>query len=223
VLIFFQKEKVRLQYIAIDGVIGVGKTSLAQRMAERFNARLLLEQHEENPFLADFYRDPRHFAFSTQLFFLLSRYRQQQEIPQRDLFHEVLVADYIFAKDRIFASLTLEDRELVLYDKIAQLLERDISRPDLVIYLQSSTDRLMANIRRRNRPYEASMSEDYIRELNDAYNRFFFNYRDTPLLVINATEIDFVNNEHDFDDLLMQLHRPISGVQFYSPTPAGRK
>ncbi len=213
----------RLQYIAIDGVIGVGKTSLAQRMAERFNARLLLEPHEENPFLSDFYRDPRHFAFPTQLFFLLSRYRQQQEIPQRDLFHELLVADYLFAKDRIFASLTLEDRELVLYDKIAQLLERDIPRPDLAIYLQSSTERLMANIRGRNRSYETNMSEDYIRELNDAYNRFFFNYRETPLLVINATELDFVNNAHDLDDLLAQLHRPISGVQYYSPTPGVKK
>lgn len=213
----------RLQYIVIEGVIGVGKTSLAQLMADRFNARLLLEQHDENPFLADFYRDPQHYAFSTQLFFLLSRYRQQLEIPQRDLFHEVLVSDYLFAKDRIFASLTLEDRELVLYDKIAQLLERDIPRPDLVIYLQSSTERLMANIRKRNRSYEVNMSEDYIRELNDAYNRFFFNYRDTPLLVINSTELDFVNNKQELEDLLLQLHRPISGVQYYSPTPNPQK
>lgn len=213
----------RLQYIVIEGVIGVGKTSLAQLMSERFNARLLLEQHEENPFLADFYRDPQHYAFSTQLFFLLSRYRQQLEIPQRDLFHEVLVSDYLFAKDRIFASLTLEDRELVLYDKIAHLLERDIPRPDLIIYLQSSTERLMANIRKRNRSYETNMSEDYIRELNDAYNRFFFNYRDTPLLVINSTELDFVNNKQELDDLLMQLHRPISGVQYYSPSLSAKK
>ena len=213
----------RLQYIVIEGVIGVGKTSLAQLMSERFNARRLLEQHDENPFLSDFYRDPQHYAFSTQLFFLLSRYRQQLEIPQRDLFHEVLVSDYLFAKDRIFASLTLEDRELVLYDKIAHLLERDIPRPDLVIYLQSSTERLMTNIRKRNRSYETNMAEDYIRELNDAYNRFFFNYRDTPLLVINSTELDFVNNKQELDDLLMQLHRPISGVQYYSPTPSAKK
>lgn len=213
----------RLQYIVVEGVIGVGKTSLAQRMGERLNARLLLERHEENPFLPDFYRDPRRFAFPTQLFFLLSRYRQQHEIPQRDLFHELLIADYHFAKDRIFASLTLEDRELVLYDKIAQLLERDVPRPDLIIYLQSSTGRLMANIRRRNRPYERNMSEQYIRELNDAYNRFFFNYREKPLLVINATELDFVNNDQDLEDLLLQLQRPISGVQYYSPNPASRK
>jgi deoxyadenosine/deoxycytidine kinase len=208
---------VRLQYIAIEGVIGAGKTSLATRMAEKFGGRLLLELHEENPFLPDFYRDPRHYAFSTQMFFLLSRYRQQQEIPQRDLFQQLLLADYIFAKDRIFASLTLEERELSLYDKVAKLLERDIPPPDLVVYLQSSTERLMANIRLRNRSYEKPMTEEYIRDLNEAYNRFFFNYTATPLLVVNATEIDFVNNEQDFENLVAQLRRPISGVQYYSP------
>ena len=207
----------RLQYIAVEGVIGAGKTSLATLMSERFGARLLLEQHEENPFLPDFYRDPKHFAFSTQMFFLLSRYRQQQELPQRDLFHELLVADYIFPKDRIFASLNLEERELSLYDKVARLLEREILRPDLVIYLQMSTERLMANIRLRSRSYEKNMDEEYIRSLNEAYNRFFFNYSDTPLLVVNATAIDFVNKKEDLDDLLAQLNRPISGVQYYSP------
>ena len=207
----------RLQYIAIEGVIGAGKTSLATLMTERFGGRLLLEPHEENPFLPDFYRDPRHFAFSTQMFFLLSRYRQQQEIPQRDLFHELLIADYLFAKDRIFASLTLDERELSLYDKVARLLERDIPPPDLVVYLQSSTERLLANIRQRNRSYEKPMTESYIRDLNEAYNRFFFNYTATPLLVVNATEIDFVHNAPDFESLLAQLRRPISGVQYYSP------
>ena len=207
----------RLQYIAIEGVIGAGKTSLAKKMSERYGARLLLEQHEENPFLPDFYRDPGRYAFSTQLFFLLSRYRQQQELPQRDLFHDLLIADYVFAKDRIFASLTLDEREMALYDKLARLLERDILKPDVVIYLQASTERLMANIRTRNRSYEKSMSEDYIRSLNEAYNHFFFNYIETPLLVVNATAIDFVNKDEDFDDLMAQLKRPISGVQYYSP------
>lgn len=207
----------RVQYLAIEGVIGAGKTSLAARMAERYGARLLLEQHEENPFLADFYRDSARFAFSTQMFFLLSRYRQQQELPQQDLFHDLLVADYLFAKDRIFAALTLEEREMALYDKVARLLERDILKPDLVMYLQMSTERLMNNIRQRDRSYERSMSEDYIRSLNEAYNRFFFNYTETPLLVINATAIDFVHNERDFEDLMAQLNRPISGVQYYSP------
>ncbi|MFQ5648787.1 MAG: deoxynucleoside kinase [bacterium] len=207
----------RLQYIAIEGVIGVGKTSLAQKLADHFGARQILEKQDENPFLKDFYRDPRQFAFPTQLFFLLSRYRQQQEVPQRELFHDMLVADYIFAKDRIFATITLEDRELFLYDKIASLLERDIPKPDLVLYLQSSTERLMFNIRKRNRDYERPITEAYIRELNEAYNQFFFNYEDSPLLIINSTEIDFVNKEEDFEELVNQAIRPISGTQYYSP------
>ncbi len=207
----------RLHYIAIEGVIGVGKTSLAQKLAEHFGARTILEQHEENPFLPDFYRNPRRFAFPCQLFFLLSRYRQQQEIPQRDLFHELLITDYIFAKDRIFASLTLEDRELFLYDKIASLLEADVPRPDLVIYLQSSTERIMANIRKRNREYEKPITEEYIRALNEAYNQFFINYSASPLLIVNATQIDFVHREEDFHDLVQQIQRPISKTQYYSP------
>ncbi len=207
----------RLQYLVVEGVIGAGKTTLARKMADRFDARLLLEQHEANPFLPDFYRDPQRYAFQTQMFFLLSRFRQQQEIPQHDLFHSMLIADYLFAKDRIFASVTLEEREFFLYDKIASLLEREIIAPDLVIYLQSSTDRLMANIRKRGRSYEKPITEDYIRTLNEAYNQFFFNYKASPLLVVNMNEIDFVANEEDFEDLMQQLERPISGVQYYSP------
>lgn len=207
----------RLQYVAIEGVIGVGKTCLSNLLADYFDAKVLLEKHEENPFLKDFYQEPRQFAFPTQLFFLLSRYRQQQEIPQRELFHDMLVADYIFAKDRIFASINLEDRELFLYDKIASLLERDVPRPDLVLYLQSSTDRLLSNIKKRNRSYEKNISKEYIRALNEAYNHFFFNYKDTPLLIINTTALDFVNNKEDFEDLVNQIHKPISGTQYYSP------
>lgn len=207
----------RLQYIAIEGVIGVGKTSLATKMTEHFGGRKILEQHEENPFLEDFYKNPQQFAFPVQLFFLLSRYRQQQEIPQQELFYDLLVTDYIFAKDRIFATLNLEDRELFLYDKVAHMLERDIPRPELVIYLQSSTERLLANIRKRNRSYEKNISEEYIRALNEAYNRFFLNYNQTPLLIVNSTEIDFVNKEEDFEDLINQINRPIAGTQYYSP------
>lgn len=207
----------QLQYIAIEGVIGVGKTSLAVKMADHFGGKNLLEKHEENPFLKDFYNNPRQFAFPTQLFFLLSRYRQQQEIPQRELFHDLLITDYIFAKDRIFASLNLEDRELFLYDKVASMLEQDIPRPDLVLYLQSNTQRIISNIRKRSRDYEKNITEDYIRALNEAYNRFFFNYANSPLLIINTSEIDFVNNEEDFEDLLQQMNRPISGTEYYSP------
>ncbi|NIR51159.1 deoxynucleoside kinase [candidate division KSB1 bacterium] len=207
----------RLQYIAIEGVIGVGKTSLAEKLADYFDAKLILEKHEENPFLADFYENPRQFAFPAQLFFLLSRYRQQQEIPQGELFHQLLVSDYIFAKDRIFASINLEDREFLLYDKIASLLEQDIPRPDLVLYLQSSTERVLANIRKRNRDYERNITEDYIRVLNEAYNQFFINYDASALLIINATEIDFVNRDEDFHDLVAQITRPVSKTQYYSP------
>lgn len=207
----------RLQYLAVEGVIGAGKTTLAHKISERYGGRLLLEQHDENPFLADFYEDPQRYAFSTQMFFLLSRYRQQQELPQGDLFHELLIADYLFAKDRIFATLTLDEREMSLYDRVARLLERDILRPDLVLYLQMSTERLLKNIARRGRAYEKNMDAEYIRSLNEAYNHFFFNYNVTPLLVVNATSIDFVNRKEDFEDLLAQLSRPISGVQYYSP------
>lgn len=196
--------RVRLdfQYLVIEGVIGAGKTTLAKMLAERFNAQIILEQHEENPFLEDFYRDSKQYAFQTQMFFLLSRYRQQQEIPQRDLFYEMLISDYLFDKDKIFAYLTLEARELQLYEKILPLLERDIVKPDLVVYLKSTPERLMDNIRLRNRSYEQNISITYIQALNNAYNQFFTHYDKTPLLVINTTALDFVSKPKDFEYLL---------------------
>ena len=205
------------KYICIEGDICVGKTSLTRMLGEYLNAQVVYEQPEENPFLQDFYRDPRLYAFQTQLFFLLSRYRQQQESFQTDLFFEYTVSDYLFAKDRIFAHLNLEDRELFLYDRVASLLEKDILKPDLVVYLQSTPERLMSNIRNRGRTYEKHMSEEYIRSLNEAYNRFFFHYNETPLLVINSTVIDFVHNKEDFDDLVRQIMRSHSGIEYYSP------
>lgn len=205
------------QYIVIEGVIGVGKTSLSRMLGERLDARVIYERPEENPFLEDFYRDPIRYAFQTQLFFLLSRYRQQQEIPQRDLFHETMVSDYLFAKDRIFAHLNLEDRELFLYDRVAVLLEQDIPKPDLVVYLQSTPEHLMANIRKRRRSYERDMSIDYLTSLAEAYNRFFFHYSDTPLLVVNSTQIDFVGKKEDFEELVRQIMRKHSGIEYYSP------
>jgi len=174
-------------------------------LAEKYNARILLEIVEENPFLADFYRDRKRYAFQTQLFFLLSRYRQQQQIVQQDLFQGSLVSDYLFAKDKIFAYLNLENRELALYEKIIVLLERDIVKPDLVVYLKSSPDRLMANIRKRGRDFERDMSESYIKSLNDAYNHFFNRYTETDLLTINATEIDFVNVSSDFESIVDKI------------------
>jgi len=206
-----------LRYIVIEGVIGVGKTSLAEILTQRLQGRLVLEHPEENPFLENFYDDPRRYAFQTQLFFLLSRYRQQQELPQLDFFHPILVADYLFAKDKIFAYINLSTAELLLYDRLMEILEPRIRKPDLVIYLQSSTERLMRNIRLRNRPYESSMSEDYIRTLNEAYNQFFLNYSETPLLIVNSTRLDFVKNKEDLESLVREIMREHTGRAFYNP------
>lgn len=192
-------------------------------LAERLSGRLVLERFDENPFLAKFYEDADHYAFQTQIFFLLSRYKQQQELFQADLFHNFVISDYIFDKDKIFAYLTLQDDELKLYEAVLGAIEKNIPVPDLVVYLQSSVDRLMTNIRHRARRYEENMSEDYIRELNEAYNYFFFRYKASPLLIVKATEIDFVNNEKDFEDLLQQILRPNRApVEYYSPPGKGR-
>lgn len=204
-------------YIAIEGVIGAGKTSLARLLAERMNANLVFEASEENPYLEDFYRDPQRFAFQLQLFFLITRYRQLLGIPQQDLFHGHLIADYLFAKDKIFAYLNLERRDLILYEKVATLMEKELPKPDLAIYLQSSTERLIEHIRQRNRKFERNISPDYIRQLNEAYNTFFFHYRETPLLVVNTSEIDFVRNAEDLEDLIRQIENPPVGVKYYVP------
>jgi deoxyguanosine kinase len=207
-----------LHYIVIEGVIGVGKTSLAELLTERLHGRVVLEHPEENPFLENFYEEPRRYAFQTQLFFLLSRYRQQQELPQPDLFHPILISDYLFAKDKIFAYINLSDAERLLYERVWEILEPRIRKPDLVIYLQSSTERLMQNIRLRNRPYERPMTEEYIRTLNEAYHRFFLHYTETPLLVVNATHLDFVKNVNDLDALATEILREHEGRTFYNPT-----
>ncbi len=207
-----------LYYVAIEGVIGVGKTSLAKLLSERLKAKLVLEQFEENPFLPDFYRDRDRFAFQTQLWFLLSRYRQQMELRQVDLFHRLLVTDYMFVKDRLFAFVNLNDKELSLYERIADLLERDVPKPDLVIYLQADTQRLMKNIRQRARTFETPITDEYIDQLNQVYNQYFLQYNQGPLLIINATEIDFVHNPDDLDELIQNIRQPITGTKFYNPS-----
>jgi len=204
-------------YIAIEGVIGAGKTSLAKLLAERLDANLVLENPEDNPYLEDFYRDPKRYAFQLQVFFLLNRYRQLLTLPQEDLFHHYLIADYLFAKDKLFASLNLEQRDWVLYQRVSTLLERELRKPDLVVYIQSSTTRLLTNIKQRNRPYEKAVSEEYIRALNETYNSFFFHYNQTPLLVVNASEIDFVNNREDLEDMIPWIENPPAGVKYYVP------
>ncbi len=204
-------------YITIEGTIGVGKTSLAKLLAERLNGRLVMEEFEENPFLADFYKNPEQFAFQTQLFFLLSRYRQQLDLQQMELFTKAIVADYMFAKDRLFASLNLNDKEMSLYNSVANLLEKNVAYPDMVIYLQSDTDHLMDNIKKRGRDYEMDMDWKYIDALNMIYNEYFFRYDKSPLLIINTNDIDFVNNEADLEEILSFIRTPVQGTKFFNP------
>lgn len=201
----------------MEGVIGVGKTSLAELLSERLNAKLIVEKFEENPFLGDFYRDPERYAFQTQLFFLLSRYRQQLEIQQMDMFHQLVISDYMFVKDRLFASLNLDEKEMSLYDAVANLLQRNVTNPDLVIYLQADTNRLMDRILARARDFEKNISKDYIDALNQVYNEFFFRYQDSPLFIINTNDIDFVNNEKDLEEVIRYIRQPVSGTKFFNP------
>jgi len=210
------------RYLVIEGVIGAGKTSLARMLSERLQTRLVLEEVEENPFLKDFYRDRARYAFQTQMHFLFSRYQQQRELKQTDLFRDRLVADYLFQKDRIFASLNLVDRELALYERLVGWLELDVVRPDIVVYLQANPDTLMERIARRNRPFERDMERDYIARLNDAYNHYFFHYTDTPLLVVNTNGIDFVNEPADYEDLVRRILSHRQGTMYYTPIEKGR-
>ena len=206
-----------LYYIAIEGPIGVGKTSLANLMTKELGARLVLEEFEENPFLPDFYKDPERYAFQTQLFFLLQRYRQQQELRQVDMFQQLLVTDYMFVKDRLFASLNLGEKEMQLYDTVANLLERNIIKPDMVIYLQADTDTLMKNIAQRGREMETEITYEYIDALNQVYTEYFFRYQDTPLVIINTNNIDFVHNEDDLKEVINYIRQPVSGTKFFNP------
>ncbi len=206
-----------LYYIAIEGPIGVGKTSLAELLSKELGARLVLEDFEDNPFLPDFYNDPERFGFQTQLFFLLQRYRQQQDLRQVDMFQKLLITDYMFVKDRLFASLNLEDKEMHLYDTVASLLERNIIRPDLVIYLQADTDVLMKNIAKRGRNMERNVTWEYIDALNQVYTEYFFRYQDTPLVIINTDNIDFVENEEDLKEVIDYIRQPVSGTKFFNP------
>ena len=207
----------KLYYVAIEGVIGVGKTSLSRLLEDRLNAKLVLEKFDENPFLSDFYIDPERYAFQTQLFFLLSRYRQQQELRQINVFHNLVISDYMFVKDRLFASLNLDEKEMSLYDSIAKILEKNIINPDLVIYLQADTQRLMERIVMRDREFEKNMSPDYIEGLNQVYNEYFFRFQDCPLLIINTNDIDFVHNEQDLEEVISYIRQPVSGTKFFNP------
>ena len=210
------------RYIVIEGPIGVGKTSLATLLAPELNARLIFERAEENPFLTDFYQDPVRFRFQTQIFFLMNRFSQQVEFSQHDLFNQITISDYLFSKDRIFAYLNLSENELALYEQIYRMIEPKIVRPDLVIFLQADTETILRRIRQRGRSFEKSLGREYIESLNEAYSSFFFRYNDTPLLVINTSEIDFVHNREDLDDLIRQVLSMREGTLYYVPKSGGR-
>lgn len=205
------------RYLVIEGPIGVGKTSLAQLLARELQVRLILEKVEENPFLKEFYKDPKHYGFQTQIFFLLSRYRQLQELRQIDLFERSTLTDYFFPKDLIFASINLEGSELALYEQLYTLLNPQVPTPDLVIYLQASTEALMERIRNRALEFERSLMWEYLEAVNQAYNDYFFKYSDSPLLVVQTTEIDFVNRRADLNDLVKQIKQMKKGTQYYVP------
>lgn len=209
----------KFRYIAVEGVIGVGKTTLVDALASRLDATQVLEEWEENPFLKPFYDGKAHAAFQTELFFLLSRYRQQRELVQRKLFADTLVADYVFEKSRLFAYLNLDDTDLLIFDKLFAALAEGLPKPDAVIYLQAPTEVLMKRIHGRGRPEERGIARDYIAELGQAYNHYYFHYDATPLLVVNTESVDFSRRPEDVDDLLKQLRSLTGGTQHYTPRP----
>lgn len=208
-------------YVVVEGPIGVGKTSLAQKLSQAFGSDLLLERPEENPFLDRFYQARKQFALPTQLFFLFQRARQMQEWKQRDLFAPTRVADFLLEKDRLFARLNLDDDELRLYEQVYEQLKIDLPVPDLVIYLQAPVEVLLERVRRRGIVFERSIDRDYLERLNEAYTHFFYHYSSAPLLMVNAAEVNFVESESDFRSLLAYIRSARTGRHFFNPLPSG--
>jgi deoxyguanosine kinase len=204
-------------YIAIEGPIGVGKTSLAQALGLRIGARIVLEDTDSNPFIARFYQDAEKYAFPVQLYFLLTRYNQQRQLAQQDLFAQATVSDYLLAKDRIFAQLNLDPDELVLYEGVYRLLDGQLAKPDLVVYLRARVEVLAERLRKRNRSFERHISMEYLESVSAAYRDFFFYYDETPLLVVDSSEIDFVADPADLEDLLREIDRTSSGSHYFVP------
>ena len=209
-------ETLPFHYLAVDGPIGVGKTTLVGMLARRFEGVKLLED-AANPFLAAFYEDRPGAAFQTEIYYLLSRYKQLQEISQRGLFDRMVAADYTFPKNRIFAYLNLSDDELMLFDKLYTMLEPQVPVPDLVLYLVADLETCMARIRRRQRDYEKGLSEEYLAELIDAYHHYYHYYDRSPVLVADTRHLDFLHRTADFEELVLQLRKPVKGTQYYVP------
>lgn len=205
------------RFIAVEGAIGAGKTSLANLLGKQYDARLVLEKDEANPFIEKFYQDRDSFAFQTQIFFLLSRYNQYMSLAQRDLFNSVVIIDYLFQRDMVFSNLNLQGHEQRLYQQIYNLIEGRIPKPDLVIFLQADTRVLQARVEKRNRDYEAFINFEYLDAVNKAFNNFFFYYSETPLLVINTNEIDFVEKKCDFEELIKKINSHRIGREYYNP------
>lgn len=208
------------RHVAVEGPIGVGKTSLVERLAARFSGVKVLED-VTNPFLEAFYRGVPGAAFQVQVFFLLSRYQQHLELQQPELFTQLVVADYTMAKDRIFARLNLSDAEFSLYDRLYHLLVPRLPKPDLVVYLEASVEVCLERIRRRGRPFERTIDAAYLRRLKEAYAEFFFHYTETPLLVVNTDDLDFVHRDRDFEALVAQMVRVQRGTQVFIPLGSG--
>lgn len=211
------------RYVVVEGPIGVGKTTLCTLLASQWGAGTMLEEVEENPFLSRFYKKREAWAFQTQIFFMLSRYKQQKKLSQLDLFQKMIVADYMFAKDRIFASINLSDDEFTLYEKLSLILAEEIPQPDLVIYLQGSCDSLLRRISGRGRPFETDISQSYLEKLTDAYNDYFFRARIHPTLVVNTDHADFKKRSEDFQGLLEAVRNFSGGIQSYVPRLGVRK
>lgn len=208
------------RYIVVEGPIGVGKTSLAKRLSQSFASELILEQAEDNPFLERFYRDRRHAALPAQLYFLFQRARQIEQIRQRDLFSPVRIADFLLQKDRLFAELNLDPNELGLYERVAETLELDAPTPDLVVYLQAPAQVLMRRVANRGVAYEQLIDEAYLERLGEAYAKFFYDFDDAPLLIVNAASIDPVHREADYQELLQTILKIKRGRHFYNPAAA---
>jgi deoxyadenosine/deoxycytidine kinase len=204
-------------YIAVEGPIGVGKTTVVERLAERLEAATVLEEWAQNPFLQSFYDGRSGAAFQVEVFFLLARHRQQQDLLQRSLFTQVTISDYVLEKSKLFAYLNLEDSELLIFEKLYALLAEGVRRPDLVVYLQAPTEVLLKRIRARGREEERGISEEYLAELNRAYNHYFFHYSQTPLLVVNTADADFQKRAEDLDDLVKQVRGMGKGTRYYVP------